>query len=209
MAYPLAMIFDIDRTLVDVRSHVDLRPALEEVRRLAGVSGKPRTPDTGWDEATRACMDTLVALGGDRRWQAVSDAIAAYEEEAAEASTPMPGVEEAMRRCGGLRLIVVTLLPDRVARAVLARHRIPIGLVVGRRQGLASKPAPDQVLLALERLGVGAGAARMIGDSTWDAAAAGGAGVPFVGVTNGSASEFPQGVPVAETIDQAVELALG
>lgn len=45
-----------------------------------------------------------------------------------------------------------------------------------------SKPAPDLVLYALERLRVGAGEALMVGDSRYDRGAAGAAGVRFVGL---------------------------
>lgn len=45
-----------------------------------------------------------------------------------------------------------------------------------------SKPAPDLVLYALERLGVAAGEALMVGDSRYDKGAAAAAGVRFVGL---------------------------
>jgi HAD superfamily hydrolase (TIGR01509 family) len=45
-----------------------------------------------------------------------------------------------------------------------------------------SKPAPDLVLYALEKLGVAAGEALMVGDSRYDRGAAGAAGVRFVGL---------------------------
>lgn len=46
----------------------------------------------------------------------------------------------------------------------------------------------------------------MIGDSTWDLEAARAAGCHFVGVTNAMANEFPPPVPVAETVDRAVQM---
>ncbi|HEX7298486.1 MAG TPA: HAD family hydrolase [Solirubrobacteraceae bacterium] len=51
----------------------------------------------------------------------------------------------------------------------------------------ATKPAPDLVEAALER--VGGGSAVMIGDSTWDCKAAQGAGVETVAVLTGGFSE--------------------
>ncbi len=45
-----------------------------------------------------------------------------------------------------------------------------------------SKPAPDLVLYALEKLGVAASEALMVGDSRYDRGAAGAAGVRFVGL---------------------------
>jgi phosphoglycolate phosphatase len=51
-----------------------------------------------------------------------------------------------------------------------------------------TKPAPDLVHSALQKLGGDAEAAVMIGDSTWDCIAAGKAGVPTLGVLTGGFS---------------------
>lgn len=98
------------------------------------------------------------------------------------------------------------LLPDSVAHAVLVQHRVEIPLVIGRRPDLDVKPAPDQLLAACELLEVAPDMATMIGDSTWDLQAARAAGCHFIGVTNGMPNEFPPGVPVAGSLDQAVML---
>jgi HAD superfamily hydrolase (TIGR01509 family) len=50
-----------------------------------------------------------------------------------------------------------------------------------------TKPSPDLVLAALER--VGGGPAVMVGDSTWDCEAAGRAGVEAIAVLTGGFSE--------------------
>jgi HAD superfamily hydrolase (TIGR01549 family) len=50
-----------------------------------------------------------------------------------------------------------------------------------------TKPQPDLVQAALEKAG-GDGPALMIGDTTWDAKAAAGAGVPMVGILTGGFS---------------------
>ncbi|MDN4172568.1 HAD family hydrolase [Nocardioides sp. SOB77] len=51
----------------------------------------------------------------------------------------------------------------------------------------SSKPAPDLLSLSLER--AGADRAFAVGDTVWDAEAARGAGVPFVGVLTGGVTE--------------------
>jgi HAD superfamily hydrolase (TIGR01509 family) len=52
-----------------------------------------------------------------------------------------------------------------------------------------TKPAPDLVLAALERLGEDADGAIMIGDSTWDCRAAEAAGIESIAVLTGGFSE--------------------
>ncbi len=58
-------------------------------------------------------------------------------------------------------------------------------VVIGHEDVARAKPAPDALLAALSRLGVGAGRALYVGDHPVDAEAAAGAGVPFVAVLTG------------------------
>lgn len=199
-----AILFDLDRTLVDVQSYTDYSVALADVEALIGTWEDPPTPATGWDGPTRRCMGILVALSGDDRWQEVSDVIERHEVAAIERSHAMPGLSAALAATERLPRAVVTLLPPNAARAALDRHGISIEHVVGRRSDLRPKPAPDQLLEACRLLGVHRADAIMIGDSTWDQQAAEAAGCGFAGLTNGGPSEFPAGV---ETIDDLEELA--
>lgn len=203
------LLFDLDRTLIDVQSYTDYAAALSEVEALIGAWADPPTPPTGWDGPTRRCMGVLVALGDDHRWEAVSRLIEGHEMAAVLRSRPMPALEEAMKKVAGLPCAVVTLLPDTPARMALRLHRVPIETVVPRKAGRKPKPAPDQVLAACAKLGVEASRSVMIGDSTWDEQAAIGAGCQFVGVTNGGPSEFSPATAVAADLLEAVELAIG
>ncbi len=189
-----AILFDLDRTLVDVQSFTDYTAALKDVEALIGSWDDRPTPPTGWDGPTRRCMGVLVALSGDARWQKVSDVIEHHEMAAIARSTAMLGIE----RLASLTvpLAVVTLLPPGAARAVLHHHGIGISILVGRRADLAPKPAADQLLAACVELGVDPADAVMVGDSTWDQVAARAAGCGFVGLTNGAPSEFAVGSTV-------------
>jgi phosphoglycolate phosphatase len=203
------ILFDLDRTLVDVQTYTDYAAALADVESLIGGWADPPTPPTGWDGPTRRAMGVLVALTGDERWQEVSDIIESHERRAVERSVIMPGVAEALTATGDNPRAVVTLLPPQTARVALRQHGLgsylDLDLVVGRRSDLAAKPAPDQLLEGCRLLGVEPAEAVMIGDSTWDAVAAEAAGCGFVGVTNGKASEFgPR--PFAVTLDRVVAL---
>jgi phosphoglycolate phosphatase-like HAD superfamily hydrolase len=141
-------------------------------------------------------MGILVALSGDPRWAEVSDTIERHELAAIERSTAMPGLTEMLELSSRLPRAVVTLLPPGAARAALARHGVEIDIVIGRRPDLRPKPAPDQLIEACQRLGVHHADAIMIGDSTWDHAAAVAAGCGFTGVTNHGPNEFPDDVEV-------------
>jgi HAD superfamily hydrolase (TIGR01509 family) len=52
----------------------------------------------------------------------------------------------------------------------------------------ATKPAPDLVVAALERVGGGAGGGTMVGDTPWDVMAANGAGIETLAVLTGGFS---------------------
>lgn len=58
-------------------------------------------------------------------------------------------------------------------------------VVIGHEDVVRAKPAPDALVAALDRLGVGADRALYVGDHPVDAQAAAGAGVPFVAVLTG------------------------
>lgn len=201
-----AILFDLDRTLVDVQSFTDYPAALDAVEDVIGEWADPPTPATGWEAPTRRAMGILVALAGDPRWQTVSDLIEGYERAAVPQSRPMRGVERALAVTADRRRAVVTLLTPTVAAEALARHRLAIEAVVGRSPGEVVKPAPDQLLKACRLLEVAPAEATMIGDSAWDEAAAAAAGCRFVGVTNGLPGEFSPDAVTAATVDEAVLL---
>jgi phosphoglycolate phosphatase len=191
-----AVLFDLDRTLVDVQSYTDYAAALADVEAIIGSWQDRPTPPTGWDGPTRRCMGVLVSLSGDPRWQRISDVIERHELAAISRSVAMPGLD----RVASLEIpmAVVTLLPPGAARRTLDHHGIDITTLVGRRSNLAPKPAADQLLAACAELGVEPAGAVMVGDSTWDQVAAQAAGCDFIGLTNGALSEFPPGTMLAD-----------
>ncbi len=85
-----AILFDLDRTLVDLQSFTDYAAAWESVRALLGESSAATVPETDWDRPTQACMSALVAVAGTSIWQEASDAIARHERAAIPESMAMP-----------------------------------------------------------------------------------------------------------------------
>lgn len=204
-----ALLFDLDRTLVDLQSYTDYGSALQDVEDLIGTWDDPPTPATDWDVPTLRCMGILVALSGDPRWQQVSDVIAAHESRAIPSSHPMPRLADAMSRSDHLPRAVVTLLSDEPARAALQRHGADIPVLIPRRADLRPKPAPDPIIEACRLLEVNPSDSVMIGDSTWDAEAAASAGCGFVGVpaVTAGGSRFPRGVATAPDLVHALRIA--
>lgn len=195
-----AILFDLDRTLVDVQSFTDYAAALADVEAVVAEWSDPPTPETGWDGPTRRAMGILVALSGDPRWQEVSDTIERHEMAAVVRSRPMPYARATFAALSDRPRAVVTLLPDGAARAALERHGIEVDVLVPRRADLRPKPAADQLLEACRILGNDPTETVMVGDSTWDHAAAVAAGIDFIGVTNRDPSEFDPTVTVVETL---------
>lgn len=204
-----AVLFDLDRTLIDLQTYTDYGAAWEDTESVIGSWDDLPTPETDWDAPTQRCMSILVALSGDPRWGEVSEAIAVHEMAAVAASHAMPRLKEVLELAQGIPRAVVTLVAEAPAQAVLARHGVDIPVLVPRRPDLRPKPAADQLLEACRLLGVSPSRTVMIGDSTWDAGAADAAGCRFVGVaaTEDGATRFGRGVTTGGDLVVALEAA--
>ncbi len=205
---PAAILFDLDRTLIDAQTFTDYRSAVNDVRALIGTWPDLEVPETEWDLPTQECMELLVALSGDPRWNAVSAAIEHHELATVDRSSAMPGLADALAATEHLKRAVVTLLPHNAARTVLEHHDVAIELVVARQDRFRPKPRPDQLLHALQKLRVEPEDAVFIGDSSWDAEAARAGGVPFLGVTNDGVSLFDATVQTFPNLMASVNAAL-
>lgn len=206
MAGVQGYIFDLDRTLVDLQSFTDYAAALRDVSALVGEHEAAAVPDADWDAPTLTTMAILVALAGDERWEAASRAVAAHERAAIPQSIAMPGLESLEDALAGAPRAVVTLLPEDVARDALEHHGIHVDVIIGRDPHIPAKPSGAGLVVAAERLGVQVTKCVMIGDSTWDHAAAVDAGAAFIGVPV-STTAFAANVPVAEGLLAALAAA--
>ena len=127
------VLFDLDRTLVDLQTYTDYAAAPADVEVSIGFWDDPPAPATDWDAPTRRCMSILVALSGDPRWSEVSDLIAGREVAAVPSSRPSPRLAEALPLVRHRPAAVVTLVSEEAARAVLRRHGVDIPVLVARR----------------------------------------------------------------------------
>jgi HAD superfamily hydrolase (TIGR01509 family) len=114
-----------------------------------------------------------------------------HEERAAVESTLNAGCEGLLRwvEARGIRTAVITRNSRRSAEVVAARHGLSFEVLITREDG-RFKPDPTPLLLACERLGVGAGEAWMVGDGQYDIEAGRAAGVRSVWVSHGRARPF-------------------
>jgi HAD superfamily hydrolase (TIGR01509 family) len=103
--------------------------------------------------------------------------------------TPLPGAQDLLRRCarrGQAVVLASSASPDELdaLRAALDVDDA-VTVATSSSDAEAGKPAPDILAAALEQAGVAADRAVFVGDAVWDGAAAGCAGVPFIGLTCG------------------------
>ena len=199
-------IFDLDRTLVDLQSFTDYGAALRDVAALVGEREGAAVPDADWDAPTLSTMAILIALAGDERWEEASRAVAVHERAAIRQSVAMAGLESLDGALAGAPRAVVTLLPQDVARETLAHHGVHVDVVIGRDPHIPAKPSGAGLVVAAGRIGVPVSECVMIGDSTWDHAAAVDAGAAFIGVPV-SSTAFAASVPVAEGLLAAIAAA--
>jgi phosphoglycolate phosphatase len=181
-----AVLLDLDKTLVNVEDGIDYCAALAELRaRLPDAVGDVGT-ETSWGRCTRPVIGVLGALAGTPAWPDAAAIVERFEVAGVPRSFAMPGLADLLRVIDPARAAIVTLLGPAATAQVIERHiAIRPAVVVARDPTLRPKPAPDQALEALRRLGVSAAGAVMVGDSEVDEATARAAGIRFIGVSNG------------------------
>lgn len=111
-----------------------------------------------------------------------------YEKHCADRTKPYGGMNEMLAsiRAAGIKTAVVSNKDD-YAVQTLARVYFPalFDAVVGVREGIKRKPAPDTVFEVMKRLGVPKEQCIYIGDSEVDIETARNAGIPCISVSWG------------------------
>jgi HAD superfamily hydrolase (TIGR01509 family) len=178
----IAALFDWDGTLIDSRAA--LLAAWRE--STAAVIGRSYP-------ATAAEEDIVFTLPGREIWPTLTDDVdklaasfqSAYDRSGEQVSA-FPGVLEMLEelRSAGVRTAVVTSKSRRryAPDAVHAGLTRAIDIAICAEDVTATKPDPDPVLRALEKLGVSGADALMVGDTPVDVAAALAAGTSAIGV---------------------------
>ena len=191
--WPLAVVFDLDGTLVDSAPDVALalNAALGEqglppydldaVKAMVGggaanlveraLKGRNVTADAA---AERSCRERFVAH---------------YQASPVIDSRVYPGGLAALNWCveTGRRVGLCTNKPTEITHQVLQGLGIEhqFGAVIGGTSGYAKKPDPAPLAAALAALGVDTRDAVMVGDSAADVGAAKALGCPVIAVSYG------------------------
>jgi HAD superfamily hydrolase (TIGR01509 family) len=183
-----AALFDVDGTLVDTNylhavtwweafAQAGYQPPMTDIHRAIGMGSDqmldkllPPDRDRDADADVRAAHSTLYATYWSRL-------------------RPLPGAADLLRACKrrGLAVVLASSADEpefNALRAALdAEDAIDAATFAGDVE--SSKPAPDLVEAALDRVGVPAYEAVFTGDTVWDVRACQKAGVPCIGLLSG------------------------
>jgi phosphoglycolate phosphatase len=188
-----AVLFDLDGTLVD--SAPDIAFALNAVLAKDGASPHSVTiVRTLIGEGIHRLVEKAYAL--HHRSLALSDlnartaAFAAlYESNIANETRPYPGVLAGLEmvRQHSIKTAVVSNKAQHLTDRLLVTLKLAdrLDLILGARDDLPKKPAPDMLHFALRELNVAADEAVFVGDSIADVRAAEAAHLPCILIAGG------------------------
>ena len=190
---PLA-IFDLDGTLLNTLE--DLHLSINHTLAWAGLPTQSHADTRAYvGNGIRKLVERSAPAGTPA--EVVDELLAEfdryYAEHCDDHTAPYLGVPELLGRLreAGVRTAVVSNKTQYAVTSLVATH-FPgaFEAVVGVREGVAKKPAPDMVALALAEMAVREGApAVYVGDSEVDVATAANAGLPCLAVTWGFRTE--------------------
>ncbi len=186
------VLFDVDGTLVDT-TYLHAVAWSEALAQHGFVVTTARV-HRGIGMGTGELLDEL--LGPDRPGDLDASASAAHQALYRQSFGHLRPLHGAVRLLGwcrdnGLRTVLASSASqvelDALTAALDADDAITA--TTSADDAEASKPNPDIVQRALERIGVSAGDAVFVGDAVWDAQASAAAGVAFIGLTCGGTGE--------------------
>jgi pyrophosphatase PpaX len=201
------VLFDLDGTVVD-SGGIILASMRHATRTVLGREIS--------DEALMAAVGgpgleaQMLEFGGEENLEALITTYRAHNEplhDQLEAFAGMDDVLIALKE-EGRKLGLVSAKRRTTVELAFAATEIGhlFDVVVGGDEAPRQKPAPDTLLLALERLGERPESAVYVGDSPYDMAAAKSGGLYAIGVTWGGVHDRSRLSEADETVDTPKEL---
>lgn len=187
------IVFDLDgtvlNTLEDLADAVNYALAqngyplrtVDEVRRFIGNGIRTLIERAVPANTSKECTDRVYDVF-----------LRQYREHCADKTRPYEGIIELLHRlrAEGYQLAVVSNKADAAVCRLCQNYFDGLfDRVVGEREGIRRKPAPDSVLAVLSELGASPDRAVYIGDSDVDIETARNAGMPCIGVAWGFRGE--------------------
>lgn len=181
-----AVIFDLDGTLFDTLP--DIHKVLNETLKKFNLP-QITLQQTKSYVGNGARELVRKAIGADNEYrleEILADYRRAYAANDGALSRFFEGEEEALTaiKAAGIKLAVLTNKPHEVALKTNEVYFAKFGFdcVLGDRDGLPLKPAPDGVFKIMKELGVSAGECLFVGDGETDVLTAKNAGINCVSV---------------------------
>jgi phosphoglycolate phosphatase-like HAD superfamily hydrolase len=186
------IIFDVDGTLVDTNpSHVEAwRRAFERFGQHVPVGRIEAEIGKGGDKLVPAILgDDIERRQGEALRKAQKEEfLAIAERERFRIFPGVPSIFSALRE-RKIRTALATSSDDKHLRATFASAGLDltklVDVVATKSAASASKPDPDIIEAAVERLKLQPFECAMVGDTVFDGHACQGAGVVFLGVLSG------------------------
>jgi HAD superfamily hydrolase (TIGR01509 family) len=187
-----AVLFDVDGTLVDTSylHAVAWWEAFAQAGHDVPMAPIHRAIGMGSDQL----LDALLPAGRDTSADAaISTAHGALYSVYWSRLRPLPGAADLLRACHrhGLRVVLASSADPAELDVLMAALGADGAVDEATSAGDVdqSKPAPDLVQVALDKVGLRPAEAVFVGDAVWDAQACQRAGVGCVGVLSGGVSQ--------------------
>ena len=186
------MIFDVDGTLVDTNpAHVEAwRRAFKRLGHDVPAERIKLEIGKGGDLLVRSILgeDVEERDGEALRKAQKEEFLNIARRERFRVFPCVPELFQALRQ-RGIRTALATSSNKKHLQAVCDSAAIDLpslaDVLVTKEEAKASKPAPDLVIVAWEKLALTPAECAMVGDTVYDAQACQGAGVVFLGVLSG------------------------
>jgi HAD superfamily hydrolase (TIGR01509 family) len=185
-----AILFDIDGTLID-SNYLHIEAWAKAFAALGvQVDAWRIHRSIGMDSAK--LIEAVVPSDAAGLADSAKELHAKFYAELSPRLRPFRGAAELLRTLDarGFTVVLATSAPEDELEKLRAALEVEdaISVVTSAEDVQTAKPSPDIVQVALERSGVEPASAMMVGDTVWDVAAAGRAGVRCIGVMSGGIS---------------------